>query len=148
MSIRQMKLEKIPNEGWLKRKKAPSWLLDEIDTPSKDPDCITIENGEGWLGYIVLNNLGVSGQRPSIPGGCYRVSIKEIEPSKGGKHPRWSLQLNDIEVIITKAAKDQWSLFDQFRDCEPYCAMVATTRVTLVFIAREKSVLGEARYWD
>lgn len=133
MSVIWMSLEAVPSSGWLKRKKAPLWVFEEIDNPPRVDGFVTTGEGQNWLGYIVLNNLGVSGQRPNIAPGGYELDFREIEPSKTGKYPRWLVSLDDTEIVVTKAAADQWSLFNTFKDCSPFCAMVTKTRVTLVF---------------
>lgn len=131
MSIISMSLCGVPNGGWLKRKKAPSWVFQRIDQYDSFP--VTVNNGEKWLGYIVLNNLGRSNERPAIAPGGYSLRVEKQGPSKNGKHPRWGVFLDDYEITISKSAADQWDFFSTFSDCEPFCAMVSKTRTTLVF---------------
>lgn len=133
MSVRWQTLEPVPSIEWLQKKKAPKWAIAEADNPSFDRDFQTVKNGTGWLGYIVLNNLGVSGKRPDIPQGSYRLSLNRIPQI--GKRPKWHVTLDEIEFDVGWPAQDQMNLFEKFSNCIPWCAIVTKTRYTLVFIA-------------
>lgn len=130
MSVRWFELEPVPSVGWLKRKKVCGWLLERAD-PQSLP--VTLDSGRLELRYADLNNLGARGRRDPVPPGAYRLGIEQIEPGYAKGFPRWRVTLGQYEVIVTKSSADQWRFFELFSGCEPLCATVTKTRVTLYY---------------
>lgn len=135
MSVRDFSLEPVPSTYWLKRRKAPAWLLEDIS--ESDGGCRSKTNDNMRYFFTEFNNLGTGGNLKRITPGCYPIEIKQIPAPRNGTFPRWELTFGDYQVLVTKAAADQWRFIEMYRGCEEVCIFVTKTRATLLYLVAD-----------
>lgn len=142
MGVRRPVLDMVPNFRWVSKRHPPAELLSRVDDPSLDSECQTVDGGAGFLGYMHLNHLGYDRAGLSADGSTRRLNVERCEPKGRGQAQRWRITAGHESLFIDKRAAKQWDTFDicERDGCEPFF-IVCRQRPTLVYIARDKSLL-------
>lgn len=140
MSVRRDRVEMVPDFIWFIDHKFPKLYRDMADDPSKDPDCLTVNDGAGYLGHISFTNLGYGEGSYHPKKGVFPLDIKRIAPKSAGHPHRWQITVGEQTVIVDRRAVDQWDFFESLNPLRPL-AVCGGQKITLVFISPEKDLL-------
>lgn len=135
----------VPDLRWLKDHKFPKEYLDIVDDPSMDPDCLTVDGGEGYLGHISFTNLGYGSDGYHSEKGVHPLHVERIAPKSDGRPHRWRITAGKQIIIIDRRAMDQWNFFESLAPLRPL-AICGGQKITLVLISPEKLLLAQDSY--